>query len=322
MSNSDSSSFKIETFSDRSFELGEGPHWNSVDQKLYFVDIGFQANNGLAASYSSDGKIFEVVHANDTKVPLSVVLPVDGHSDKFVISLQNGLYLKTKDQKDLKLLDELKDMDKNRFNDGKCDERGRIFIGTIETGANPLDSSIESNGLFVLNDKQKLIMKKDKVGLSNGICWSNDSKKMYYCDSSKRKIEVFDYDIETGNFTNEKILVNLNEDKQNYSSNEIPDGMTIDIKGNLWVAMFLGKRIVNIDGQTGKLIRSIEMPALLTTSCCFGGPNLQELYVTSANFVMEGIKQDPLAGYIFKITNSSDPDFRGFKPNYNAKLDL
>ena len=112
----------------------------------------------------------------------------------------------------------------------------------------------------------------------------------------------------------------MNEDAA-FISGELPDGMTIDVKGNLWVAMFNGKRIVNIDGKSGKVIRSIEMPTSMITSVCFGGPNLDEMYVTSCKqFLDEKRKSEqPMAGYIFKVT-SDDKNFKGYKANFNLKL--
>lgn len=112
----------------------------------------------------------------------------------------------------------------------------------------------------------------------------------------------------------------MNEDGD-FLSGELPDGMTIDVKGNLWVAMFNGKRIVNIDGKTGKVIDTIEMPTSMITSCCFGGPNLDEMYATSVKKFLDEERRatQPLAGYIFKIT-SSKSEFKGFQPNHNMKL--
>lgn len=119
---------------------------------------------------------------------------------------------------------------------------------------------------------------------------------------------------------NRKVLVNMDEDGD-FLSGELPDGMTIDVKGNLWVAMFNGKRIVNIDGKTGKVIDTIEMPTSMITSVCFGGPNLDEMYATSVKKFLDEERKatQPLAGYIFKIT-SSKSEFKGFQPNYNMKL--
>lgn len=181
--------FNIETLSDRAFELGEGPHWNPVDGKLYFVDI----LTGLVATYDSDGKFSQLYKNNDEVV--SVVLPVnDNGNDKVVISVGTSLRLLDIRTNTEKLIDKISN-NGFRFNDGKCDPSGRIWIGTMENNFKYLPNA----ALYRLNPvTNKLEVQLDQVILSNGLCWSLDSKKMYYIDSGKRSVFLFDYDIDNG----------------------------------------------------------------------------------------------------------------------------
>ncbi|KAH9415312.1 hypothetical protein DERP_006406 [Dermatophagoides pteronyssinus] len=301
--------FNIETLSDRAFELGEGPHWNPVDEKLYFVDI----LTGQIATYDSNGK-FNEIYKNNNDETVSVVLPVNDNN--VVISVGNSLRLLDLQTKTEKLIDKIS-VDGHRFNDGKCDPSGRIWIGTMGK-----DFSNANSALYRLNPAtNKLEVQIDEIILSNGLCWSLDSKKMYYIDSGKRSVFLFDYDIDNGNISNKRTFLNMNDNKD-FDSDELPDGMTIDVNGNLWIAMFRGSRIVNIDGRNGKLLQSIKMPTSLITSVCFGGgPNLDIMYVTSSrHYLTDDQKiEQPLAGYCFRIT-SKDLNFKGFKPNFNANI--
>lgn len=191
-------------------------------------------------------------------------------------------------------------------------------------------------------ENNKLVEVQPKVSLSNGLAWSHDESKFYYIDSFKRTIFVYDFDATSGAISNRKVLVNMDADDF-FKPEELPDGMTIDVVGNLWVAMFRGKRIVNIDAKSGKIIipsviltgntvlscrlptgkalGSIDMPTSLVTSMSFGGETLNEMYVTTCSkFLDEATRaKEPLAGYVFKVT-SDDPNFRGYKPHTNLRL--
>lgn len=182
--------FNIETLSDRSFGLGEAPHWNSVDRKFYFVDIV----NRLVGTYDSNGKFDEIFKNNNNDDTVSVVLPVNNGND-VVISVGTSLILFNLQTKTEKLIDKIS-ANGLRFNDGKCDPSGRIWIGTM--GKNDMKNA--NSALYRLNPMtNKLEVQLEQVILSNGICWSLDSKKMYYIDSMKRSVFLFDYDIENGN---------------------------------------------------------------------------------------------------------------------------
>lgn len=305
--------FNIEAFSDVPFQLGEGPHWHPALNRLYFVDL----LDGLAATIDATQKVQVLLKESD---PVSAVLPVDGQPDQVVVSVGTSLFLLNAATGERTLLDKL-DKEGVRFNDAKCDPQGNLWIGTMGLESAPAVLEPEKGSLYTLSPGGgKLAERMAKVSLSNGLAWSLDGQSLYYIDSVKRLIYVFDFDGTAGSIANRRVLVNMDEDDA-FTSAELPDGMTIDASGNLWVAMFNGARIANIDGKSGKVLQSIQMPTSMITSVCFGGAQLDEMYVTSASKLLDAERKakEPLAGYIFKVT-SPNKDFRGFQANFNLKL--
>jgi len=136
----------------------------------------------------------------------------------------------------------------------------------------------------------------DGVGISNGIAFSQDSKIMYYIDSNLKRIDAFDYNVESGELLQEtRRTVGRIPEKLGW-----PDGMTIDNQGKLWVGQWDGGCLSRWDPTTGQLMTTVELPCSRITSAIFGGPELDELYVTSASFKLD-VNKEPLAGAIFRV---------------------
>ena len=127
---------------------------------------------------------------------------------------------------------------------------------------------------------------------------------MYYIDSPTHKVQVFDYDLEAGEISNRKDLLNFDE------SMGFPDGMTIDNNGNLWICFWDGSKVCCFDPETGTEITRIEMPVERPTCCTFGGPNMDILYITSAEK-----DDDPLGGSTFFCL----PNVTGPNTNFYSK---
>ena len=144
----------------------------------------------------------------------------------------------------------------------------------------------------------KLTKHVSPVSISNGIGWTNDNKTMYYVDSLPRKVYKFDFDVSAGTITNQQLFIDYNKEKMLV----VPDGMCTDTEGRLWIASFGGSSGINCwDPDSGKHLQSISMPGVCNvTSCCFGGPNYEWLYVTSAN-VNSDPKEYPNAGHVFVV---------------------
>jgi len=191
-------------------------------------------------------------------------------------------------------------MTENRFNDGKCDPSGNLWVGSMH-----LNQSKPNANLYKVTPKGKAIKMLDNITISNGIVWTSDAKTMYYIDTPTGNIRAFDFDISTNTIKNERIAVVVPE------SLGYPDGMAIDEENMLWVGMWNGNAIVRFNPKTGKVITKIEVPAHNVTACAFGGKNLDELYITTASIDMtdEEKKRFPLAGSIFKVK----PGVKGVK---------
>lgn len=122
--------YTIEPYSDRAFELGEGPHWHAGNKKLYFVDI-----TGSAVYSIDDQKRLETL-LKDTSGSVSAVFPVEGDPQNLVVSIETDLYLLNVKTGERRLLDKLP-VSGVRFNDGKCDPQGRLFLGTMGLETSP-----------------------------------------------------------------------------------------------------------------------------------------------------------------------------------------
>jgi sugar lactone lactonase YvrE len=135
------------------------------------------------------------------------------------------------------------------------------------------------------------------ITVSNGMTWSPAHETFYYIDTPTREVRAFDYDLDTGAIANPRVAVYVPEGLG------WPDGMTSDMQGNLWVAMWGGAKVTRWNPNTGELLEQIPIPALNVSSCVFGGRNMNELYLTSARKGLDeaALKQYPLTGGVFRL---------------------
>ncbi|RZC40812.1 regucalcin-like, partial [Asbolus verrucosus] len=269
-----------------SFPLGEGPHWDIPSQSLYFLNCFGQ----YLVKYNRATK--KVTKASTAPKQPTFIIPVEGKKDQFIISLDKELAIISWDGESdkfsiiekLSVADDTPDKADNKFNDGKCDSSGRLWTGTLCINKENIEKTLPVGTLYSFDSKRQLKGHISQVRLSNGIAFNDQVKKMYYIDTLKGTIDQFDFDIDNGAICTQ-VLFTLK--KNNIPG--MPDGMTIDSDGNLWVAVFGGNRVIKIDGKKPEtLLDSIQLPALQVTSVVFGGPNLDELYVTSAALEVDG----------------------------------
>lgn len=278
-------------------ELGEGPHWDSETQCLYLVDI---FKKSLHKYVPSTGH-----HAQITfDKPTSIIIPVRGKTDQFIVTLERDLVLVTWDgvsEKPSKV-EKITDVDgntENRINDGKCDPSGRLWMGTMGP-EHVIGHYLEGRGTLFSYSSGKLTPHISNIGISNGLAWNTQLKKMYYIDSLAYRVDAFDYEHTTGVITNRTTVFDF---KVN-GIDGLPDGMTIDVDGNLWVAVFNGYKVIKIDPRKpNTLLETVELPAKQVTSVAWGGENLDILYVTSGSFAVDGLELlPPNHGATFKVT--------------------
>ena len=255
---------------------GEGAVW--WEGALFYVDIEghkvwrFDPATGEEQSWDVGQRVGTVVPRE------SGGLVIAGDDGIFFLDPETGKLTAIADPEPDKKPD-------NRFNDGKCSPDGRFFAGTISLVKKTGDAR-----LYRLDPDLTLHEAFGPVTNSNGIVWSGDGKTVYYIDTPRREVLAFDY--EDGHLRNMRSVV----DTSHIDSS--PDGMTIDSTDNLWVAFCHGGCVACFDPRTGEELRRAEIPALETTSCAFGGANLDELYVTTG---IHGKVQEEHGGRLFVV---------------------
>ncbi|CAF0886613.1 unnamed protein product [Didymodactylos carnosus] len=183
----------------------------------------------------------------------------------------------------------------NRFNDGKCDPRGRLVAGTMHVDA----KTKHTGALYSLNEKYNVTKLLDRVSISNGIVWSKDGHCMYYIDTFEYNVVSYDYNLNDGTISNRRVIFEFEESK--YGS---PDGMTIDENDNLWIAFWNGSKVRQFDPRQQKELSEINLPVRFVTSCAFGGSDLNDLYITcAASENKKDFDFAPLAGSLFVVKN-------------------
>ncbi|KAM3585171.1 uncharacterized protein V6R79_009375 [Siganus canaliculatus] len=284
------SSVKVERAVKAAAVIGEGPVWEESEQRLLFVDIiGKKIHRWSPATNQ--------IQSVDTGDSVGFVVPrrsggyVAGVGRRFVAvdwSTQAMTSLVEVDQ----------DTPTNRLNDGKVDPAGRLLAGTMGREVLPGEFEKHRGSLFSVTSDLSVTKLVSQVSISNGLGWSLDQRTMFYIDSLCLSVDAFDYDSTTGRIGNRRVVYRMEEGEG------LPDGMTVDADGRLWVACFNGGRVINIDPETGVRLQTVSLPATKTTSCCFGGPDYSDLYVTSGSLGLNPseLKQQPMAGDTFKVT--------------------
>jgi len=254
---------------------GEGPVW--WGDSLYYVDIEghkvhrFSPETGEEKSW-------------DVGQRVGTVVPREGGG--LVFAGDEGMFFLDEKTGDIvAIADPEPDKPDNRFNDGKCSPDGRFFAGTISLVKKEGDAN-----LYRLDKDLTLHVAYGPVTNSNGIAWSADGGTVYYIDTPRKEVMAFDY--KDGILSNERVVVST---KHHEAS---PDGMAIDVNGNLWIAFCHGACVACFSPETGEEIRKIDLPCLETTACAFGGPDLEDLYVTTGIHKSE-VEED--AGRLFRI---------------------
>ena len=160
-------------------------------------------------------------------------------------------------------------------NDATGDPAGRFLFGTTFYDPNSKDN-YPLGKLFKMEKNGEIGILEEGLHLSNGIGFSPDGKILYLTDTTLRIIYQYDYDANKGMLSNRRTFVKLSDE------DGIPDGLTVDAEGFVWSALWYGKSVVRFDPD-GKLERRIETPASQTSSVMFGGADLTDLYITTAN---------------------------------------
>ena len=264
--------------------LAEGPHWNAAQGKLYWVDIQGCSFGRLDVRSGRDER-FAIGKT------VGAVVSSRGRRRRR-LSLHAGRFERydCRTGELTAIADPEADKPANRFNDGKCDSRGRFWAGTMEDAENNV-----AGALYVLDNDLSCRKAHENVGVSNGIAWNAEETEMYYIDSMKGTVTSFDYDAAYGRIANPRIIIDFQAEPG------APDGMTIDAEGMLWIAHWGGWQVFRWNPRTGEKLDAAYVPAAKATSCIFGGDDLGTMYITTASIGLspEQLGEQPHAGGIF-----------------------
>ncbi|KAE9527844.1 hypothetical protein AGLY_012668 [Aphis glycines] len=297
-------------------ELGEGPHWHQCTQSLYFVDLHKKKIN----KYHPETSCYTTATI-DCCDPLTFIIPVDNQSNTFLVGLGPAIGIvrwngcsNTAEYRYLKTVDKTPG---NRLNDAKADASGRLWVGSM--GPEIDDNSGQYHkcrgSLYSVDFDGTVTKRLPNISISNGMAWSPDNKFFYYIDTYKYAVEAYNFDLASGNISNGKVIFDFR--CKNITGD--PDGMTIDTDGNLWVACFNSNHIIKINPNTSSVLTTIEFPAYQITSAAFGGPNLDQLYVTTASYQTTDAQKSklPYSGTLFRVLGTCSTGFNGVPVKIN-----
>jgi sugar lactone lactonase YvrE len=252
---------------------GEGPVWSARWGGLRWVDM--LAGDVLALA--PDGTV-ERHHVGS--VAAAIRPRRDGGA---VIGVERGFALEDADS-NVTHLDELWADTRVRMNEGGCDPDGRFYCGSMAYDQQPGAAS-----LYRLDPNRSVTVVLEHVTVSNGIEWSPDGALAYYNDTATHSVSVFDYDAESG-LTDRRVFV--------ATADARPDGLTVDAQGGVWVALSNGGAVRRYTPD-GVLDGVVELATRKVTACTFGGPQLDQLFITTSR---EGVDPgtDPVAGSLFR----------------------
>jgi sugar lactone lactonase YvrE len=242
--------------------LGECPIWSTREHVLYWVDIHGSSLNRFDPATGRN----TVMHMPAAIGSFALRKPAG-----FVVALRTGIFLASADGTvGRKIVDAPYDTKTHRFNDGRCDARGRFLVGSMNEARDA-----NSGALYRLDPDGRLTELFGDIMISNGLAWSPDGRTMYHADTPTHTVRAFAYDPATGTPSQPRTFA------QWHGETDRPDGGAVDSEGNYWIAFFRGGKVVKLS-PSGRTLAEYPVPAMCPTMCAFGGADLRTLYVTSA----------------------------------------
>jgi sugar lactone lactonase YvrE len=267
---------KAEQITEADAEHGEGPVWSPSWGGLRWVD-------------TFDGDLYTLgdggtVSKRRLGASLGALRPRAGRG--MVVALERRFALTGADDEEPRPLAELWTAPGIQFNDGGCDPQGRFYCGSMA-----VDNAPGAGSLYRLDPDGTVHIVLREVTVSNGIGWSPDGGTAYYIDTPTMRVDAFDHDPDSG-MSGRRPLVHFDP------ADGVPDGLAVDADGHLWVAMHRGGTIHRYrpDGTFDDLV---DVPVRNVTACTFGGPRLDQLFITTSRRGM-GDAAGPAAGAVFR----------------------
>ena len=266
--------------------LAEGPHWWAEKGVLLWVDIE-ASRVGLFDPVARSNRFLDLPSHVGAVVPTTAGDLVAATAQGFVrLDPDSGVVTALHDPEPGR--------SEHRFNDGKCDPWGRFWAGTMA-----YDFSPGAGSLWRLNNDFSCSLQWQELTISNGLAWSLDRRFLYLIDSPTLTVMAFPLTSTGGLADHPTTCITIPAEWD-----ALPDGMCIDAEGKLWIALFGGSAVTRWDPQDGRLMQTVELPCRQVTSCCFGGPDLDQLLITTARRGLDAqaLGDQPLAGGLFQLS--------------------
>ncbi|MFE3058237.1 SMP-30/gluconolactonase/LRE family protein [Nocardia sp. NPDC059239] len=260
--------------------LCEGPVWDPRTGELLWVDIrGGHIHRATLTGSTPDLVLSATISLGP---PVSAVLPCT--SGGLLAAVGDTIFRVAQPLGPVVTLPLPDDGIRRRLNDAKVDPRGRLLAGTMAES----DDGVGSAGLYRLDSDGTLVTLRTGVTISNGLGWSPDGRTLYYADSPTHRVDVFDYDLDTGTLSGGRPFAHFPDGE--------PDGLTVDAEGNVWIAVWGAGQVRAFD-PSGNLHTTVEVGPSQVSSCAFAGPDLDVLVITTA--AEGGAAREPGAGRLF-----------------------
>jgi sugar lactone lactonase YvrE len=265
--------------------LGEGPTWWASRQRLLWVDILGPSLHGWDPKHAA-------AHSQPLPRLASLALPCD--DGRVLLATPAGLRLRAPaehgEHGEEQLVHPAHGRAGTRYNDGRCDALGRLWIGSMDVDAVPGRGALHC----VEAGRHRLV--EDGFTIPNGIAWSPDHRHMYFVDSGRRTVFRYDYDLERGIASHRRVWIEVP------ASAGKPDGLCVSEDGSVWIAMWDGWHVAR-HAPDGRLLGRVLVPVPRPTSCTFGGEDLRTLFITSASVRMsaQSLLASPQSGGLFAL---------------------
>ena len=255
--------------------VGEGPFWDPVRRVLLRVDIRGEQVIEWAADTGTETR-------TGAGGPVSLVVPDDRGGRIVAGGSSVTRWAADGTRSEICRIDPA--TPSTTTNDGKCDQRGRLWIGTWDRDGGALAT------LSVVDPDGSVRLAESGLSASNGIAWNADSTAMYLVDTPRRTVWRYEFDLDAGTLGARELFARIPDD------DGLPDGLATDQAGGVWVALFSGGAVHRYDAA-GTRTDVVPMPVTYPTSLAFGGDDLRTLFVTSSSAHLD----EPLAGCVFAV---------------------
>ncbi|MEN9416694.1 MAG: hypothetical protein RI988_314 [Pseudomonadota bacterium] len=271
-----------------SSQLGESPFWHPDEAALWWCDI---PGRQLCRADPQCGAVrrWELPAEPGCAVPLP--------GGELVLAMRDGLwrFSPATGQRE-RLAAPPYDSAHERFNDGRADPQGRLWVGTIFEPRTPARAALYRHA------GGRLVRMAAGITVSNGLAFSPDGRTLYWSDTTSHTVYAFDFDPLEGTLSRQREFARFTprapaQPLTDYGGR--PDGAAVDAEGCYWVAMFEGARVLRLSPR-GELLAELPLPVRCPTMPCFGGPDLRTLYITTAraNRPADELAREPWAGCV------------------------